>query len=222
VAESVDVTDLKSVGRKAVGVRVPPGAPITYRQTGRPDGPKNSRIHARICNRPRFPGHIPASSRQRPPRVHGAGAVHGLPAHVKNFCSLDVAKRWRQSVIDELTSQRKRGTPRADVGTLTLAGLIKEWLGDPDATAPGTDILPREPGHRAPASDRSPARLLTGYSASPAGQSISWQLSRRRRSGPFPALLSPRRRPSRTSARPTSIEWDTERRSSRRPFVQRP
>lgn len=50
----------------------------------------------------------------------------------KSFPNLADAKTWAMALEEELRKQRKRGQARKDLPTLTIKGLIEEFLADPE------------------------------------------------------------------------------------------
>src|SRR5882672_11713572 len=50
----------------------------------------------------------------------------------KSFPNLAEAKSWASALEDELRKQRKHGQARKDLTTLTIKGLIEEFLADPE------------------------------------------------------------------------------------------
>jgi integrase len=58
----------------------------------------------------------------------GQARVFGLKPLAKTFPTRKEARDWAASVERELKSQKDRGTVRRDVGQLTVADLIKEYL----------------------------------------------------------------------------------------------
>jgi integrase len=50
----------------------------------------------------------------------------------KAFTTRAEAKRWADDLVRELTNQRERGEARKDLTTLTIKGLVEEFLADPE------------------------------------------------------------------------------------------
>src|SRR5208283_1304035 len=50
----------------------------------------------------------------------------------KSFSTRAEAKNWAEALEAELRSQKKRGQARKDLTTLTIKGLVEEFLADPE------------------------------------------------------------------------------------------
>lgn len=58
--------------------------------------------------------------------------IKGFKPASKSFPNMADAKAWAVALEDELRKQRKRGQARKDLPTLSIKGLIEEFLADPE------------------------------------------------------------------------------------------
>jgi len=57
--------------------------------------------------------------------------LKGFKPVSRTFPTAEAACEWARATRQELTAQRKRGTARPDLPTLTVGGLVREYLADP-------------------------------------------------------------------------------------------
>src|ERR1700683_3418143 len=58
--------------------------------------------------------------------------MKGFDPATKSFPSKEAAKEWAGALEAELRKQRKQGEARKDLTSLTVKGLVEEFLADPE------------------------------------------------------------------------------------------
>ncbi|MDE2295798.1 MAG: site-specific integrase [Gammaproteobacteria bacterium] len=61
--------------------------------------------------------------------------LKGFKPVAKSFETIEAAKAWQTTMTAELRTQRERGEVREDLPSLTVKGLIEEYLADPETKA---------------------------------------------------------------------------------------